>query len=141
VRRNARPGTEPAKLEADVLAAVNKSRSDNREILRYLGATQEDWPATSVFAKHAVFEVDLEAQLRETWPAWEQSRRDLVTSGAGFPGKHGPTYRRATVDAPEKAPDVFQEILAEVRSLRYGGIGRNLSSMPKCPAPTALFNS
>jgi hypothetical protein len=120
MRRNARPGADPAKLEADILAAVDKSRGDNREILRFLGATQDDWPATSVSTGYAVFEVDLEAQLREAWPAWAQAHTGLVASGDGFPGKHGPTYRRATIDAPEKAPDVFQEILAAVRALRYG---------------------
>jgi predicted ATP-dependent endonuclease of OLD family len=120
MRRNARPDADPAKLEADILAVVDKSRGDNREILRFLGETQDDWPATSVSATYAVFEVDLEAQLRETWPAWTQAHQDLVTSGAGFPGKHGPTYRQATIDAREKAPDVFQEILTAGRALRYG---------------------
>ena len=119
-RRNASKDEDPVKLESDIQAAVDKSRKDNREILRFLGANEDDWPPTGAYAGYAVFEVDLEAELRANWPAWDESRRGLVTSGIGFPGKHAPTYRRATINATDKAPDVFQEILAAVRTLRPG---------------------
>jgi putative ATP-dependent endonuclease of OLD family len=119
-RRNATRNQDPVKVESDILAAVEKSRKDNREILRFLGVTEDDWPCTGAYAGHAVFEIDLEAELRASWPAWDNSYKGLITAGIGFPGKHGPTYRRATVDAADKAPDVFQEILAAARTLRPG---------------------
>jgi putative ATP-dependent endonuclease of the OLD family len=118
-RRDTKPSEDSGKLERDILAAVNKSLKDNRQILCFLGATEDDWPSTGAYARHAVFEVDLEDAIRRNWPAWHHSHTDLIASGAGFSGKHGPTYRRAAINAADKAPDVFQEILAAVRDLRF----------------------
>lgn len=108
-RRNAAKDEDPVKLESDMRAAVEKSRKDNREILRFLGANEDDWPLTGAYAGYAVFEVDLEAELAASWPAWAESSKSLIAAGVGFPGKHGPTYRRATVNAADKVPDVRRD--------------------------------
>lgn len=120
MRQRATKDNDPIKLEKDVLAAVEKNRKDNRQMLRFLAEAEEDWPRTGVCTGHAVFEVDLETELRTAWPAWVDSHKSLIASGDGFSGKHGPTYRRAIADAADKAPDVFQEILTAVRALRPG---------------------
>jgi putative ATP-dependent endonuclease of OLD family len=119
-RLNAQKSEDFVKLEREIQTIVAKSCQDNREILRFLGETEDDWPTTGAYTRHAVFEIDLESGLRMNWPAWHNRHTDLIASGIGFPGKHGPTYRRATTDAADKAPDVFQEILAAVRNLRFG---------------------
>jgi predicted ATP-dependent endonuclease of OLD family len=120
MRQKAAKDHDPVKLEKNILTTVKKDREDNRQILRFLGAAEEDWPCTGVHTEHAVFEVDLETELRTAWPAWVDSHKSLIASGDGFDGKHGPTYRRATVYAADKVPDVFQEILTAVRALRPG---------------------
>jgi putative ATP-dependent endonuclease of OLD family len=116
-RRDADPETLK-KLEEDVATAVAKHRADNRKLLRFLGATEEDWPSTGAYARYAVLDDDLEQGLDKIWPAWRESQRKLIKSGDGFPGKHGATYRRAASEAADKAPDVFQEILTAARSIR-----------------------
>ena len=90
----------------------------NRNILRYLGVAEEDWPSSGAYDRYAVFEDCLETELREKWPAWEIRRSELVNLGIGFPKKHGATYRRAAVEAADKAPDLFLEMLSWVRSIR-----------------------
>ena len=90
----------------------------NRNILRYLGVPEEDWPSSGAYDRYAVFEDCLETELREKWPAWEIRRSELVNLGIGFPKKHGATYRRAAVEAADKAPDLFLEMLSSVRNIR-----------------------
>jgi putative ATP-dependent endonuclease of OLD family len=108
------------KSETDVMAEVVKHSGNNRTILRYLGATEEDWPSTGAYARYAVFEDCLEAELDQGWPAWRSRVLELVNSGAGFLDKNRATYRHATATTTDKAPDVFQEILAAVRIMRNG---------------------
>ncbi len=106
------------KPEADVAAEVGKQRTNNRAILRYFGATEEDWPSTNAYTGYAVFKDCLEAELDDSWPAWRSRVLELVNSGTGFLDKNRATYRHATATATDKAPDVFEEILAAVRGMR-----------------------
>lgn len=104
------------KFAAKVAAEVAKHGKTNRAILRYLGASEESWPSTGAYARYAVFEDCLEAELKANWPAWQSRVDELVKAGTGFLDKNRATYRHATATAADKAPDVFQEILAAVRS-------------------------
>jgi putative ATP-dependent endonuclease of OLD family len=96
---------------------ANQSKH-NRSILRYLGVAEEDWPSSGAYDRYAVFEDCLESEIREKWPAWEVRRSELVSYGIGFPRKHGATYRRAALEAADKAPDLFLEMLSLVRGMR-----------------------
>jgi putative ATP-dependent endonuclease of the OLD family len=96
---------------------ANQSKH-NRSILRYLGVAEEDWPSSGAYDRYAVFEDCLETEIREKWPAWEVRRGELVNYGIGFPRKHGATYRRAALEAADKAPDLFLEMLSSVRGMR-----------------------
>jgi putative ATP-dependent endonuclease of OLD family len=89
----------------------------NRKILRYLGAAEENFPATGAHPNYAVFEKCLETELREAWPGWEAQRQELISSGTGFLGKNAATYRQATLTTTAKAPDIMREILAAVREM------------------------
>jgi hypothetical protein len=108
-------------------AVAGQSRLSRRgfESLKPTAEQSTGWlllvPAGDVVVRtYSSGEIDLEVELRASWPAWDDSYKGLITAGIGFPGKHGPTYRRATVDAADKAPDMFQEILAAARTLRPG---------------------
>ena len=107
-------GSVPKPTFADVIEAVRSDEVD----LGFLPIENSIEGTVSATLDSLVFEVDLEADLAANWPAWAESSKSLIASGVGFPGKHGPTYRRATVNAADKAPDVFQEILAAARTLR-----------------------
>lgn len=106
------------RTEDQIADEVAKQLKNNRTILRYLGATEEDWPSTAAYSRYAVFEDCLETELTGRWPAWSRRVNELVNAGTGFLDKNRATYRHATATAAEKAPDVFQEILAAVRAMR-----------------------
>jgi hypothetical protein len=64
---------------------------------------------------YAVFEDHLEDGLGKNWTAFFESRNKLIADGVGFPRKHRATYRLAAVKAADKAPEMFQEIIAAAR--------------------------
>lgn len=104
--------------ESDIVAAINDHRQRNRDLLRYLGEQEEDWPTTRATDRYAVFEDRLEDELATLWPAWEQRRRELVDSGLGFQAKNTATYRHATATASGDPPPILREILTAARRLR-----------------------
>jgi putative ATP-dependent endonuclease of OLD family len=104
--------------ESDVVAQMQDHRQRNRDLLRYLGEQEEDWPVTHVTDRCAVFEDRLEEELVTLWPAWEQRRQELVGSGLGFQAKNTATYRHAAATAAGVVPPVFREILAAARRMR-----------------------
>lgn len=111
MRRHGR--NEPA-----IAAAMNDHRQKNRGLLRYLGEPEEDWPATRVTDRCAIFADRLEDELATFWPAWEQRRQELVDSGLGFEAKNAATYRHAAATAAGDLPAVLGEVLAAARNLR-----------------------
>jgi len=59
---------------------------------RYFKATEEDWPSTGAYAEHAVYENNLEDELKKHWPDFGTRMTKLIEDRHGFPGKHkGPT--------------------------------------------------
>lgn len=104
--------------ESDVAAAMNDHRQKNRDLLRYLGKQEEDWPTSHASERCAVFADRLEDELTTLWPAWEQRRRELVDSGLGFQAKNTATYRHAAATAPGDLPRILGEILTAARNLR-----------------------
>lgn len=104
--------------ESDIAAVMNDHRQKNRDLMRYLGAQEEDWPATHVTERYAVFSDRLEEELATLWPEWEQRRQELVESGLGFQAKNTATYRHAAVTSPGDPSPILLGILTAVRNLR-----------------------
>jgi predicted ATP-dependent endonuclease of OLD family len=104
--------------EAQIAAEVAKHCRNNRTILRYFGATEEDWPSSGAYGGYAVFEDCLEVELKTNWPAWDGRVDELVKAGTGFLEKNRATYRHAAATAADKAPDLLQEVLSAVRGMR-----------------------
>jgi putative ATP-dependent endonuclease of the OLD family len=106
------------KSEADVLSEQRAKSRKNRELLRYLGKAEEDWPSTGSHNTFAVFSDRLEEELSATWPGWVARRQELVDSGTGFLAKNTATYRYVALTTTEKMPDVLHGILTAARNLR-----------------------
>jgi putative ATP-dependent endonuclease of OLD family len=106
------------RLESDILAVEQAQQRKNRDLLQYLGQPAQDWPATQVADRCAVFADRLEEELAQFWPAWAQRRDELIQSGLGFHAKNAATYRHAAATAQGKVPQVLQEVLATARNLR-----------------------
>ena len=106
------------KQESDIVAAIRDLSQQNRDLLRYLGEQEEDWPITHVADRCAVFEDRLEEGLATLWPAWQQRRQQLVDAGLGFQAKNTATYRHAAATAIGDPPPIFRDVLTNVRRLR-----------------------
>jgi putative ATP-dependent endonuclease of OLD family len=104
--------------ESDIAAAMHDHRQKNRDLLRYLGEQEEDWPTTRATERCAVLEDRLEDELATLWPAWEQRRRELVSSGLGFQAKNTATYRHAAATAAGDLPPILREVMTAAKRLR-----------------------
>ena len=107
-----------SKPESAIISTQNNDSRKNRNLLRYLGETEESWPITHVRETCAVFEDRLEEDLATLWPAWEQRRQELIDSGLGFHAKNTATYQHAAATAAGAVPPMLLEILTAARNLR-----------------------
>ena len=87
------------KSEPVISAARAAHVRKNRDLLRYLGQPEQDWPATQATGTFAVFEDTLEQELAVAWPEWDQQRGELIKSGLGFHAKNSAAYRHAAATA------------------------------------------
>lgn len=94
-----------------------KAQELNPELLRYLEEAPQCFPATSSAPAYTVFADDLETYLEAYWPAWEQARQELASSGLGCGKKDAATYGEAARIAVTEPPDVLQALLENVRKL------------------------
>ncbi|MDT2006658.1 hypothetical protein FXW78_22360 [Rhodococcus opacus] len=66
------------KEAAKILGTVRDLKKGNRDLLRYLGVAEEDFPEGPV-APHVVAIPDtLESVLTTHWPAWDVERQRIV---------------------------------------------------------------
>lgn len=79
----------------DPAASERSAAQENRLLLRYLGETEQDFPVGKVSEYVFAWDDTLEAVLFRDWPAWEQTRLDLVKSGQGVDSKNAATYALA----------------------------------------------
>jgi putative ATP-dependent endonuclease of OLD family len=106
------------KKEPGISDAQKEHNRKNRNLLRYLGEPEEDWPASHATERCAIFEDRMESELAALWPQWERQRQDLIDSGLGYHAKNTATYRHAAATASGMVPPIFQEILRATRQLR-----------------------
>jgi predicted ATPase len=106
------------KPESVIAAAQADNARKNRDLLRYLGQPEQDWPATQATGTVAIFEDTLEQELAVVWPEWDQRRSELIRSGLGFHAKNTATYRHAAATARGTIPPILQEALNATRNLR-----------------------
>lgn len=102
--------------EPDIEAAVRAHVVANRDLCRFLGATEEDYPVGAVHDRLAFVPDTLEALLRSDLPGWDLSRRQLIEDGRGVDGKHAGTYALAVRECPD-------ELGVELRALAQTCIG------------------
>jgi putative ATP-dependent endonuclease of the OLD family len=92
----------------------------NRRLLHYLGAAEQEHPATTVTDRWAVLQDTLEPVLNE-WTAWIAKQRELIRDGRGLPGKDAATYRLAAIEADADPPALLGDIIARARALSPDG--------------------
>lgn len=103
------------KNENQIKKEAKNLSSQNRQVLQYIGADEEEWPETGVYDKHAVFEDNLEAEIEE-WAGWDEKRQELINEGLGFGKKDSITYRETSVGCEQDPPPVFSNIVEKVKN-------------------------
>ena len=89
----------------DIHAAVRAHVVANRDLCRFVGATEEDFPVGAVHDQLAFVPDTLEVLLQSDLPGWDLSRRQLIEDGRGVEGKHAGTYALAVRECPDQLGD------------------------------------
>jgi len=90
----------------------------NREVLRFLGLPEEDWPRGILSPNVGVVEDTLESLIASDWPEFEAERASLIAAGRGAEGKNTATYSLAAKLAPNEPraiADVIEAVMALAR--------------------------
>ena len=107
---------DPAKTaEAAAIDAI--SRTTNRNILRYFGLPEEDYPASLLSSGLFAWDDDLERVLEVEWPAWEVARKVIVKQGRGVDKKNPATYRLAAKEALDAPTGALLDVVNAARAL------------------------
>ncbi len=89
----------------------------NKNFLSLLDAPQEDWPATSVYSRYAIFGNRLEDELERSWPQMPELVENLKVENNDWRPKSEDCYRQAAYEVEGEPPKFASDILAAVRSL------------------------
>jgi len=87
----------------------------NRQVLRYFGCDEEDFPSATVDDAIAIFEDHLETFMSENWPEWITACNDVEASAGISLKKNSLAYRTATLKADGAVPEMLEQILAKVK--------------------------
>jgi len=98
-------------------ASIQDAKNWNRQLLKFFGASESDWPSGWVSDQLFFVDPTLEEMLGDSWPEWIEAKNDLVGQGLGFNGKDGSTYQDACACAAGTAPECVEAILEQVRQL------------------------
>tara|TARA_R110000787_G_scaffold13751_5_gene42865 strand:- start:19945 stop:21825 length:1881 start_codon:yes stop_codon:yes gene_type:complete len=93
----------------------NKHAKENREILRYFGLDEVDFPPAMVTDSVAIFEDNLEEFLYQNWEGWVIACQDLETQTGIKLSKNQAAYRMATLKAEGNVPEVLLQILDKAK--------------------------
>lgn len=89
----------------------------NKNILSILNAQEEDWPATGVYPRHAVFEDHLEDELKRSWPEMLEHVGKLKVESNDWRPKPEDCYRQAAYEVEGGIPKFAADIIAAVKAL------------------------
>lgn len=103
-------GKKPDKIAAERVGHIKA----NREVLKYFGRNEEDFPSSIVTDEVAIFEDHLEAFLLTSWPEWITACNDVAAAAGINLEKNQLAYRTATLKAEGTVPVMLMQILAKV---------------------------
>lgn len=111
--RARRKSSDPLDIESAVLSTT----SLNRRILRYFGEPEQDFPKGLVNQRLMFVDDRLEKMLERDWPAWEETRAELVEQGQGVEGKNSSTYALAASQCATPPEGDLRSLLEAVWTL------------------------
>jgi hypothetical protein len=109
---------QAGKSEDDIRDVVKETVRRNRMLLRLLGATEEDWPATCAGTAYAVFGDTPETEFETTWPTMMAMVRALASEAGDKRDKPEDAYRQATREVGGEVPEFGRRVVEGVKALR-----------------------
>jgi len=101
------------KKQAVIDGERTKFSTENRRLLKYLGAPEVDFPSDQVGDRVATLSDHLESYLTFNWPEWITSYA-AIEAAAGFQlAKNQYAYRTATLEANGSVPEFLKQILTK----------------------------
>jgi predicted ATP-dependent endonuclease of OLD family len=104
------------KTAIEAAALDTKNGQDNKDILRYLGLAEQEWPTGLLSKEVGVTKDTLETIISSNWSDFEVQRQALIAAGRGSAGKNAATYRLAA-KAAASPPTEITDIIDAVRAL------------------------
>lgn len=95
----------------EIIAERTKHSTENRNLLRYLGENEVDFPSDQIGTHTATLSDRLESYLEANWPEWFQAFAALEKEAGIELGKNQYAYRTATISATGKIPELLHQIL------------------------------
>jgi putative ATP-dependent endonuclease of OLD family len=96
---------------------VQKNITDNRKLLEYLGANEEDFPSTTAYTRYAVLEDTLEPLLNTDWIGWVTEHQHVIDSGLATGKKNALVYLITARRIASRPPQFLQDLLQKVHLL------------------------
>ena len=96
---------------------TNSSIRWNRSFLSLFDAPEEDWPATKICSRYAVFENRLEDELQKSWPEMVELVKKLKIESNDWRPKPEDCYRQAAYEVEGDIPKFAADIIAAVKTL------------------------
>lgn len=85
----------------------------NRQLLRYFGKPEVDFPPATVSDQVAIFEDHIETYLQLNWPEWQEACNEYEKAAGINLGKSQAAYRIATIHARGTVPTMLEQVLAK----------------------------
>ena len=104
---------EKNKTQAAIDGERNNHATENRNLLRYFGMHEEDFPSATVTNDVAIFEDHLESFLSENWKDWGEACDEIESLTGINLSKNQLAYRTATLNANGNVPEMLEAILAK----------------------------
>lgn len=102
-------GKSPEKIAEERTAHV----MSNRNLLKYFGLVEEDFPAATVGGGVAIFGDHIEEVISKTWPEWVTACGEIEAAAGISLAKNQFAYRVATLKAKGVVPKMLLDILAK----------------------------
>lgn len=89
------------KAEDKILAAEAKNKKDNRDLCRFVGGDEQDYPIGQVTPELAFVRDTIETLVESDLPSWNSTRTKLIEEGRGVEGKNAATYELAAKESAD----------------------------------------
>lgn len=97
--------------DGKIAEAVSANKTSNRQLCRFVGASEEDFPTGTVAADLVFVPDTLETLLASELPGWDLARKEAIEQGRGVEGKNAATYALAARECQDEPGEHLTLIL------------------------------